>query len=156
MPNPPKNQTDVALSLRRARCLKFALTAYGRANKAKIPDDRYEFSLTINLSTSKINQQINVQVNSQLFEKSNPQLKLALAEIEVSCSFFIQNFNDLLSNDAMGNLNIPDLLLHWCSNITLGAARGMFALKLEKTLYANALLPLVDMKLLKTVAYHLD
>lgn len=56
----------------------------------------------------------------------------------------------------MGNLNIPDLLLNWCSNITLGAARGMFALKLEKTLYANALLPLVDVELLKTIASYGD
>jgi hypothetical protein len=151
MPNPPPKQTDIALSLTGARCRKFALTDYGHTNKSKVPEDNYEFSLSIILSSSNISQQIQVTLDSQLFEKKNAQLKLELAEIQVSCSFFIQNFNDLISRDPKGDLKIPDPLLQWCSNITLGVARGMFALKLEKTLYANALLPLVDTKLLRTI-----
>ena len=153
MSNPPSRQTDIALSLAGAKCRKFSFTDYGRSNKATIPDDHYEFSLSVIVSTSNLTQEINVKLDSQLFERKNAQLKLELAEIQVSCCFYIQNLDDLISKRPKGDLIIPDPLLHWCTNITLGVARGMFALKLEKTLYANALLPLVDTNLLTTVTY---
>lgn len=133
------------------KCLKFALTDYGRTNKAKIPDTRYEFALSISMKPMKSNKHISIHINSQLFEKKTEQHKLGLAAIQISSSFFVQNFDDHISKDRKGDLNIPEALIQLCSSIIVGALRGMLVLKLEKTLYANALLPLIDTDLVRTI-----
>jgi len=151
MPNPPSRKADISISLIESKCLHFVLTDYGQSNRLKVPDNHYEFSLSISLTPIENIKQIGITINSQLFEKKTDQLKLELAAIEVSNSFFIQNFTELIARNQVGDLIVPDSLIKLCNSVTIGVARGMFALKLENTPYANALLPLLDERLVKTI-----
>jgi hypothetical protein len=63
--------------------------------------------------------------------------------------FFIQNFDELIQRDpATGNLLIPNPLIELCNSSAVSTVRGMFCIKLADTLYSNAILLLIDTKLL--------
>lgn len=150
-------EANISLSLLESKCLQFALSEYGLSNQSVVPATGYEFTLSMGFSLIEPApaKHIRIHLLCKLFEKKSEQLKLEIASLHASCTFFIQNFEHIIKRDKTKNkVIIPDTLIELCNGLTLGIVRGMFVVKLENTLYQNALLPLIDLQALKSINAH--
>lgn len=140
---------SITLSLIENKCLSFDLTEYALSNKKAVNFESYEFSFTLNFNLLEKEKQARVVLNCKLYEKQGPNFKLEIAELKSTTLFFIQNYDEIIKrDDSKINVLIPNPLIELCNSVTLSSTRGMFSVKLENTLYSNAVFPLIDNKLL--------
>jgi hypothetical protein len=148
---PTQQSVNITLSILETKCLSFGFTEYGAQNKDPIPFNGYEFVFTINFTVFDVEKQARVTIHVKFNEKKTEHLKLELAQLSASCLFSIVNFNELVKKDVSNNnFIIQNPAIELCSSITISAIRGMFAVKLDNSLYANAVLPLLDVRSLFT------
>lgn len=136
---------NVTLSLQEVKCLSFNLTEYGTSNKRQISFEGYEFSFTINFNLIEPTKQAKVSMLCKLIEKQSETVKYELAELKAEGVFLLQNYSDIILRDnTKKNILIPNPLIELCNGIIVSSVRGMFSIKLENTLYSNAILPLLN------------
>ena len=82
----------------------------------------------------------------KLFDKRMPESKKQIAELSTSTKFCIQNYDQIVQKNAEGISLTPIPVIEICNSIAVSAARGMFSIKLENTIYSNIILPLMDPK----------
>lgn len=135
-------QINVSLSLKEVKCISFSLTDYGKENKTSIVAENYEFELNLETSINENEKILVLKFTAKLFVKEK-NAKHELAELKSLTIFNVINFNDIVIVAPMGR-GFPDQILIACSAIALSHTRGMYSVKLEDTLYSNAIVPVVD------------
>lgn len=146
---PQSNPINLTISIIETKCISFSLTEYALNNKAPISQDRYEFAFAVNLTLLDTLKQVRVLISVKLFEKDDKGGKSQIAELNSSYLFLIHNFDEALQRDPVsGNWIIPREFFQLFNGISISGVRGMYSVKLDDTLYSNAVLPIVDANLL--------
>lgn len=135
---------NITLSLKEVKCLNFTLTNYAKENKRPISSDGYEFEFKSQTNINEKDKTFIVNFSTKLYRKENSK-KNELAELISLVIFGIVNYSEIIINEQ--GLLVPDQLISTCTGIALSTTRGMYAVKLEQTLYSNAVVPLIDSKL---------
>jgi len=134
----------VSMRLTENKCISFALTEYAIQNNKPIPSNGYIFNFNASFAAIPNEKAVRVIMTAKLFEKKEPQENILLAELVAIHVFTILNFSEVIKYDAIRKMNlIPDPLISLCNNITLNSVRGMYSVKLENTIYNNAIVPLM-------------
>lgn len=145
----PSEKIKIQIRFTESKCLSFALTDYALSNKNKIDFNNYEFELNLNIKVDEIDKSLHLIVNMSLFEKQSENLKQKLASLQSLFIFNIFNFDDLVKRIEDKKFNVEDGLLNVCFGISISTTRGMYNVKLENTLYSNAILPVIDIDQLR-------
>jgi hypothetical protein len=141
-------QINVTLSMLENRCDSFTFTADSLRITSQPQFDQYEFSFTINFNLTQASLQARINVSVKLVLKEPDGNRIELAELKSTHLFLIQNFNQIIQTTPQGQMLIPNPVLEVCNGVSISSIRGMFSVKTEKTLFSNAVLPLVDPKTL--------
>ena len=123
------------------RSTKFDFTTFALNNKEKIPQDKYQFEFSINLNIAKEQNLITVNILSTLSKLESDKEKIAT--LESVNEFKILNLGELITETTDGIL-IPDPIIIQFFSISLSNTRGMYAVKLENSIYDNAIAPVMD------------
>ncbi|TMI74837.1 MAG: hypothetical protein E6H09_03065 [Bacteroidetes bacterium] len=141
----PDILVSLTLSIKECKCLSFSFTDYALKNKKQIALDQYEFTFTLTTQIFENEKLFSVVIETKLFEKQSENVKIELAELKAKCAVAVINFDEVIrKTDDKSQLLIPDQLFLLCNTLTVSAVRGMFSIKLDDTIYSNALLPIVD------------
>lgn len=124
------------------KCKSFKLTDFGVKNLSKIGHDKYQFTVSVKLDLSREKKDsVIVLVNGLLLKLEGD--KEPIAELESEHEFRVVNMTDIIKTTPEGLL-VPDAVLTQFYSLCLAAVRGMFSIKLEGTLYENAVMPVMD------------
>ena len=125
--------------------ISFTFSDYAVENKKLLPFDGYEFQFKFDLSIDEIKKQCGATFFIELFERRSITEKIQLAELQSHLLFTIENFHDVIKkaeNDV--NFLIPDQILGLLAGLSLSTNRGIFAAKMDGTIYENAIIPVID------------
>ena len=141
--NDTLTNSQVTFLINKCSCIEFKLSDFAKSNKIKIESGKYGFNFTINLQiveqTKSIEIDLEARVVSLKTEKSNDEI----ASIKSVHSFQLQNFNDIAIKTDNG-IQIPQQLMTPLLAIALSSLRGMLSVKLEGSIYENAIIPVID------------
>ena len=138
------SKTRNQIALLESKCTLFGFTDYGSSNKIKINEDGYDFEFTLRFSANEQEKKATVGLNTKLFEKAKDSLRNQLAFLKSEFVFRVENFNELVIREG-DKTEIKQALIHFCFTIALSTVRGMYNVKLENSLYSNAVLPIVQL-----------
>jgi hypothetical protein len=133
---------EVTFGIIDCKCVSFNFTDFAINNTNAIPNDKYEFGLNINLNVDEISKKITIRISSFLVNNSSDK-KEVIANIESINEFNVVNLNDVIIKSANGNA-LPNQVLTQFFAIAVSNLRGMYAVKLDGSLYSNAVLPIID------------
>lgn len=138
----PQHAQNLTFSLKDCKCKSFALTDFGAKNKVPIDADKYQFNFLFTLNIDEQAKTVKIELGARLSGFS--EIKDDLANLVSINEFLILNFDEIAvkNNDQMPA--IPSHTLIPFFSVAISSLRGMYAVKLENTLYSNAILPLVD------------
>lgn len=136
------------MSLSEGKFLGFNWTEFGQSNKEQIPADLYEFQFALQLNAIEDLRVISLSLITKLFDKRDNNDKKEICQLSSSVTFNINNFDEVLKKNGAGQILIPDQIIQICGGIAVSNIRGMFIIKLQDSIYSNALLPLIDPKIL--------
>jgi hypothetical protein len=140
--NTPKG---VTLSIKENLCISFKFTPYALGSKKTLPPGMYEFTFKADFSLIEVEKIARVILTANLYEKSEPRQEIA--ELIALNTYSILDFDTVIIKDNINNqVLIPDVLIGSCNNLTLGSVRGMYAVKLEGSIYSNIPVPLINPK----------
>jgi len=135
-------QIQISFSLRTCKCLLFELTDVAKQNQIGIPFDKYKFDFRFKFDLDGEKKTATIRIDSVLSSISDtPGILATLNSIN---EFLIVNFDKVVVKNIHGQLQIPDAALHSFLSVSVSSLRGMYIIKLEDTIYSNAILPLVD------------
>jgi hypothetical protein len=143
-PENTSKKLNVTLRFLESKCLDYSLSDYAKNNHTPVELGNYQFELNLNLHVNEINKSINIIINITLYEKQGETLKQKLASLQSRFIFEIINFEELVIKIDETKFNVKDPLLDFVFSLSLSTTRGMFNIKLEDTIYANAILPIID------------
>jgi hypothetical protein len=136
------SQISVSIALKELKCIHFSMTDYAIKNESEIDFNAYRYEFVAHTKLDNDKEYLIINFITKLFDKIGADGNL-LAEIETETSLHIQNYKTVVTK--VGDiLTIPDQVVSLTAVMALSNTRGMLSLKLEKTLYSNALIPLVD------------
>jgi hypothetical protein len=141
---------DITFALVSLKCTSFVMTPYADARKVPILPDLCEFLINVNFTVIKEKQQVQIIVESKMYEKllTGTQGEELLTMIATGI-FHVHNFDGVISLSAdKKTFQIPTPLIEIFNSLVISSARGMLSVKLEKTIYDNIVYPLIDMKAL--------
>jgi hypothetical protein len=150
------NQSGIQISLtvKECKCTKFELTPFALNNRIAIGDDKYEFEFKVQFSFDEANELIVIRLTSTLRTNDNP--KENIAELNTSNIFLVQNFKNIIVKIGDNPPAISDAFIMHLLSISMSALRGMYAVKLEPTIYSNAIMPIVDVVQMMNLAAPLN
>jgi hypothetical protein len=123
------------------RCTNFALTEFGKSNINAIPFEKYQYDVAIRLDIRKENDLVSVLIKSSLTATMEPTV--VIAEIETANDYKVLNLDQIITETNV-NMMLPEAIVQQLFIISMSNLRGMFAVKLENTIYNNAVLPVMD------------
>ncbi len=132
----------LSLSIKECKCTKFSFTEFAKSNKSIIPPDQYLFTFNFGLNIREMERLVAIKLDSTLTGNS-PEVKENIASIETNHHFLVNNFEDVTIKKNY-RIEMYDQVLMPFLSISLSNLRGMFAIKLEDSIYSNAIVPLVD------------
>ena len=97
-------------------------------------------------------------LNSSLTLPANPDITVTnfnfhsevLGALSVSCIFDIVNFEDVITVEADGKVNIPQRLIETLNIISISTTRGVMFSTFKGTFLHSAILPIIDPQQLNT------
>jgi hypothetical protein len=123
-------------------CKIFNFTRFAQENKTSIATDKYQFTSNISTQIDAEKKLISVEIRSVLSGNSE-EVKGQLATVESVIDFNVVNIEEILINSEQGTL-LPDQVMAQFLSISFSTLRGMLAIKLEGSLYSNAIFPIID------------
>lgn len=136
---------NISIRILDVKCTSFSLSEYAKKNKKPITFDSYEFEFKLEASINEQEKTFVLFFGSKLFEKRS-NAKYEIAKLSSMLKFSILNLEQIVIKDE-NKTGIPDQLIQACGGIAVSTIRGMYSIKLEETIYANAVVPLVDPKM---------
>ena len=147
MPEPantaPNTGSTIILSLVENKCESFTLTPEALKVTAPLAFDQYEFKFTISVNFNQTTRHARVNAGVKLREKRDNADGIELAELKSVQLFLVENFSEIIQFDPHGQLIIPNELVQLFHQVALSTARGMYSIKLQDTIFSNAVLPLI-------------
>lgn len=137
---------DATIQITEITIPRFEITDYGKQNK-QIPFDGYEFQFTQELRISEEEKTLQSNFTVKLLEKVDEHTKNELAIMSMINTIRVLNFSDIVKKEG-NELMIPDGLIHLLNSMALQHSRGALIAKLQSTNYYNAIMPLIDPKIL--------
>lgn len=135
---------QVNFAITGCKIIRFSFSDFANKNKEQFLSDRFSFAFTLNLQIDEYAKQVSVLINSTLQvidEYKNPKEEIAC--IDTKNDFKVINLEQFLIKSAEGDL-LPDGLIIQLFSISIASLRGIYATKLQETIYENAVLPLMD------------
>jgi|GEM_PF-2513244 len=133
---------NISLSIRDCKCTAFTLSAFATENKQPISSDKYLFNFSTNINVDGLEKNITIEIISSL-SANDENVKGNLANITSIHVFSVANLDEIVFSTDQGPA-LPEQAIPPLLGICFSNLRGMYAVKLENTIYANAILPLVD------------
>ena len=137
--------TPLKISIREIKLLHYQSTTRVQEIKKQLTNDLYEFQFDLQWGAIEVEKLFNVLLSVTLYEKQSPETKVELANIKVSSSFEIMDFDQVIRKEN-GMTAIPDQLIPVTAGIVVSTTRGMFALSVENSIISNAIIPLINPK----------
>lgn len=137
---------DATIQITEITITRFEITDYGKQNK-QIPFEGYEFQFTQELRISEEEKTLQSNFTVKLLEKLDEHTKNELVIMSMVNTIRVINFSDIIKKEGT-ELMIPDGLIHLLNSMTLQHSRGALIAKLQNTSYSNAIMPLIDPKIL--------
>ena len=138
----PRQQIQMTFSIKTCKCVLFELTPFGKKNTDRIPDDKFVFNFSFKFGLDESTKLATIEVGSTLANVNTPDE--ILANLNAVNEFLIVNFNESIVRNPDGQLAMPDPILASLLSLVVSSLRGMYAVKLDGSLYANAIIPLID------------
>ncbi|HWB26670.1 MAG TPA: hypothetical protein VG738_14395 [Chitinophagaceae bacterium] len=133
---------NVSVSIRGCKCTEFSLSTFAIENKQIIPFDKYKFDFNLTIKVDGLQKHISIEINSTLSANSD-SIQGLLAELKSIHTFLVTNFDEIAIKTDQG-MAVPEQALPPLLGMAFSNIRGMFSVKLENTIYENAILPIVD------------
>jgi F-box associated protein len=137
----PDKQVIIEFGLKEVKLTEFVLTTEGQISKTA--DEMYEFQFNFSSNIRPDDKQIDILLNTIIFDKSTPENKIVLGNIKTQFAFFVVNFNELIiKND--NSITINQLLLINCMSIAISTTRGILLISAAASNIKNALIPVMN------------
>ncbi len=104
-----------------------------------------DFIFNINLE-SRVDTEKNLVFIITDVEIRNADQTLSLGSLTSSCIFKIMNFNEVITTDLEGVVNLPQHLVDILNSISISTTRGLMFSTFKGTFLHNAFLPIIDPK----------
>lgn len=128
-------------SILTCKCVKFEFTEFAKNNIDKIGIDKYQFEVSLRLDIFRDRNLLSIRIFSDLVKSEGNKEKIA--SLESLNEFNILDIDKVIPMSAEGHL-VPDSVATQLFSISLANVRGMYAVKLEDSIYDNAILPVMD------------
>lgn len=140
--NDLQQEVHVKFSIKECKCTLFKLTDFGSKNQTAIDADKYNFTLNFNFSIDEMTKIVTFVIKSILSGAS--EIKEELVYLDSVNKFFIDNFDQIALKSPTGQITFPNQVIVPMMSICISNLRGMYAVKLDNTIYSNVILPLID------------
>lgn len=114
-------------------------------NNPELNLDEFSFNIEIKAGVSKEEKKVIVSTN---VETQNKDKSITLGNISVNCIFIIENFEELIILQKE-NANIPTYIIEVLNSLSYSTVRGIMWNEFKGTFLHNAVLPVIDPKLIK-------
>jgi hypothetical protein len=103
----------------------------------------FNFNISIESRVDAPNKLVFVIVHIDI---KNDDQSLVLGALSVSCIYEIANFEEVITVEADGKLDLPQLLIETLNSISISTTRGVMFSMFKGTFLHNAILPIIDPK----------
>ncbi len=108
----------------------------------------YTFDISAELKADKENKLVFVIVTIEIFNEGKVN---KYGSICVSSIFEIENFDTVVEITPEGKINLPEQLLVILNSVSISTTRGVMFGVFKGTFLHNAILPIVDPKIIKSL-----
>ena len=133
---------NITFSIRTAECLSFSFTDYALKNKIAIDSGSFQYDFKVQQTVLPDEKNLSVTFLTTLLEIQGAS-RIPLADLTSKMIFHIVNFDDVIQT-VNNQFQISNALLSLASGISASTVRGMFVIKLQGSIYTNAVMPAVD------------
>src|SRR5258708_35922866 len=123
---------NVTFSMLDCKCVSFVFSEFAIGNKDIIEKDKFQFLINLSLNISPTDKNISVNVNCVLLD--NREGQKTIATLDAINVFNVVNFDEVVIKNA-DQLTLPDRVLLTFFSIATSNVRGMYAVKLENSIY---------------------
>ena len=109
----------------------------------KIALTNFNFNISLECRADAGNKIVFVIVHVQIKNEDQSEI---LGSISVSCIFEVVNFQEVITVEEDGKLNIPPKLIETLNIISISTTRGVMFCTFKGTLLHSAVLPIIDPK----------
>ena len=139
-----KKEFRIDIALSDLKFLNFETTTRVQELKKQLKSKEYEFHFEFQSKFKKEEKLVNLILTITANEKQNESTKIELAKMQLSITFLIANFDDVITIKENNIATIPNELIALTAGIAVASARGMFAVNVQNTVISNAIVPIVD------------
>ena len=137
-----KSPAEVKVKIKAIELIDFTLK---HPSKEKLIPSQYHFNLNITHKINNEQKSVFVITNIDIFHEDR---KTQLGNIRSSCIFEIPNFNEFIP-EKDNKPDFPEDMIHMLNSISLSTTRGVMFSKFRGTFLHNAILPIINPKILK-------
>jgi hypothetical protein len=131
---------NVEMQIRAIELLSGSLNLPANPNT---PVTNFNFNISIESRADAVNKLVFVIVHVEI---KNDDHSVVLGALSVSCIFEIVNFEDVITVEADGKVNIPQRLIETLNIISISTTRGVMFSTFKGTFLHGAVLPIIDPK----------
>jgi hypothetical protein len=135
---------QIRVSFNKVQLINFTLTENAHQYQKPLPDDKYEFFTEFKIEVDLEDKKVLTWVYIVL---RNLDTKDDLAMFNAHFQFRIENIENFIrkaEKEGVEGLQIDSPIYLFAIATSIGTARGMLAMKLMETTFANAILPVMD------------
>lgn len=134
--------TSLSVLITECVCTHFSLTEFAKSNKKSILYTDYIYDFNVSFTTKIEEKKLVVTIETNL--KGNFETKAELiSHIKSLHVFSINNIEEALIMTERGK-EMPEQAIIPLIGIACSNLRGMLAVKLEGSIYSNAIVPIID------------
>ncbi|MBI3509496.1 MAG: hypothetical protein HY064_02460 [Bacteroidetes bacterium] len=109
--------------------------------------DQYEFRFEVASAISDKEKKMTVIMTTTVLLKTGEKARVELGQLKALVVFNVVNLDEI-TIEIGGKKGVPEHLYILTYGITLSTSRGMLAIQVEKTKFNNAIIPVIDPKIL--------
>lgn len=134
------NDFNVEMQIRAIELLNGSLQLPASQNTSATT---FNFNINIESKADAPNKLVFVVVHVEI---KNDDHSLVLGALSVSCIFEIVNFDEVITIEENGKLDIPERLIETLNMISISTTRGVMFSTFKGTFLHGAVLPIIDPK----------